>query len=318
MVDAALRLVPDPIARLYAAATKSAQRRDVRRVTLVLALLLAAAAFAYLMVNVYLGDSYGYWQAIRFDHLYYTAVVDTAPHGYLYAPVFVQILWPLLSLPWEVFHAIWLAAIVALLFWISGRWVALLIFALFFAPFAIGVLAAPRHYLSSGNIFLPMALAVVAGFRWPWTYSFLLLTKVTPGIGLLWFVARGEWRNLLIALAGTAAVVLVSFSFSWSLWFDWLTVLKNNVGNPEPGFAIQLIPLMPRLVLAAVMTVVAARYDARWVVPIAAMIALPYITDTALIMVVGVVPLLRHDAWTEGRTRRSDTVAQAPPALPAA
>jgi hypothetical protein len=65
------------------------------------------------------------------------------------------------------------------------------------------------------------------------------------------------------------------------------------------------------------MTVVGARYDARWVVPIAAMIALPYITDTALIMVVGVVPLLRHDAWTEGRTGRSDTAAQAAPALPA-
>ena len=317
MVDAALRLVPDPIVRLYGAAKETAERRDVRRAVLVLALLLAAAAFAYLMINVYEGDSYGYWQTIRLDHLYYTADPDTAPHGYLYAPVFVQILWPLIMLPWEVFHAIWLAALVALLFWMSGRWVALLIFALFFAPFAIGFLAAPRHYLSSGNIFLPMALAVVAGFRWPWTYSFLLLTKVTPGIGLLWFVARREWRNLFIALGATAAVVLVSFAFSWSLWFDWFTVLRNNVGNPEPTFAIQLIPLMPRLVLAAAMTIVAARYDARWVVPIAAMIALPYITDTALIMVVGVVPLLRHDAWTEGRTGGSDAAAQAVPALPA-
>jgi hypothetical protein len=37
------------------------------------------------------------------------------------------------------------------------------------------------------------------------------------------------------------------------------------------------------------------------------MIALPYITDTALIMILGVVPLLRHDVWTEGRTGHSDT-----------
>jgi hypothetical protein len=316
MVDAALRQVPDPIVRLYAAAIRTSERRDVRRGALVLALLLAAAAFAYLMVNVYLGDSYGYWQTIRLDHLYYTADPDTAPHGYLYAPVFVQILLPLILLPWEVFHAIWLAAMIALLFWMSGRWVALLLFALFFAPFAIGLLAAPRHYLSSGNIFLPMALAVVAGFRWPWTYSFLLLTKVTPGIGLLWFLARAEWRNLFIALGATAAVALVSFSFSWTMWFDWFTVLRNNVGNPEPAFAIQLLPLIPRLAIAAAITLVGARYDARWVVPIAAMIALPYIPDTALIMVVGVLPLLRHDAWTEGRAGRSDAAAGATSPLP--
>ena len=70
--------------------------------------------------------------------------------------------------------------------------------------------------------------------------------------------------------------------------------------------------------IASLMTVVAARYDARWVVPIAAMIALPYITDTALIMFVGVVPLLRHDAWTEDRTRRSEGATQTALALPKA
>ena len=175
----------------------------------------------------------------------------------------------------------------------------------------IDLLAVPRHYLSSGNIFLPMALAVVAGFRWPWTYSFLLLTKVTPGIGLLWFLVRQEWRNLFIALGATAAIVLVSFVFVPGLWFDWITVLKNNAGNPEPGFAITILPLFPRLAIAAVMIVVGARYNARWVVPIAALLALPYIPDTALIMIVGAVPLLRHDAWTEPRTTSSQAASAA-------
>ena len=316
MADAALRLAPGPLPRIYAAGVKAAARPEVRLAVLLLAIGLAAASFVYLMRNIYLGDAYGYWNDVRRSPMYVTTIVDGAPHGYLYSPAFQQILWPLLELPWAAFHAIWLFGLTAMLFWMSGRWVSILVFGLFFAPFAVGLLAAPRHYLSSGNIFLPMALGVVAGFRWPWTYSFLLLTKVTPGIGLLWFLVRREWRNLFIALAATAAIVLVSAAFSWSLWFDWFTVLKNNAGNPEPGFAITILPLFPRLAIAAVMIVVGARCNARWVVPIAALLALPYIPDTALIMIVGAVPLLRHDAWTEART--AATPAAAPVGAPAA
>ena len=65
--------------------------------------------------------------------------------------------------------------------------------------------------LAGGNIHLLLAAAIVLGFRWPWTWSLVLLTKITPGIGLLWFVVRREWRNLTIALGGTAAIVAVSF-----------------------------------------------------------------------------------------------------------
>jgi hypothetical protein len=154
-----------------------------------------------------------------------------------------------------------------------------------------------------------MGVAVVAGFRWPWTYAFLLLTKVTPGIGLLWFLVRREWRNLAIALGATLAVVAVSFSFSSNLWFDWVTVIKNNAGYGEPAFAIHILPLIPRLIIAAVLTVVAARYNARWVLPIATVLALPYIADTGLIILVCVVPLLRNDAWTLPRPRRTTAPA---------
>jgi hypothetical protein len=318
MVDAALRFVPVPIARFCATAAKTAQRRDVRRGVLALAVLTAVAVYVYYLRNVYEGDAYGYWQSIRWENLYQNATASgAAPQGYLYSPAFDQALWPLLSLPWLAFHAIWLGLLTALLAWMARPWLACLVFATFLVP-GIDLLAVPRHYLSSGNIFLPMALAVVAGFRWPWTYSFLLLTKVTPGVGLLWFLVRREWRNLFIALAATTAVVVVSFSFSSNLWFDWVNVLKSNAGYSEPSFAIHVLPLLPRLVIASLMTVVAARYDARWVVPIAAMIALPYITDTALIMFVGVVPLLRHDAWTEDRTRRSEGATQTALALPKA
>jgi hypothetical protein len=78
--------------------------------------------------------------------------------------------------------------------------------------------------------------AVVAGFRWPSAYAFLLPTKVTPGIALLWFVVRREWRNLAIALATTAAIVAVSFVIAPNLWFDWATVLRNDSTYGEPAF----------------------------------------------------------------------------------
>jgi hypothetical protein len=310
MLEAALRLVPAPLVRRWALTAAWAQQKTVRRAVLALAILLAAAAYAYYLRNVYEGDAYGYWQSVRWADLYHNAIASgSAPQGYLYSPAFDQALWPLLSLPWLVFHAIWLGLLTALLTWMARPWLACLIFATFLVP-GIDLVAIPRHYLSSGNIFLPMALAVVAGFRWPWAHSFLLLTKVTPGVGLLWFLARREWRNLLIALAATGAVVAVSFTFSSNLWFDWINVLKSNSGNPEPGFALHVLPLLPRLAIASLMTVVAARYNARWVVPIAAMIALPYIPDTALIMLLGVVPLLRHDAWTEGKAGEPPAATQ--------
>ena len=65
---------------------------------------------------------------------------------------------------------------------------------------AVGVVLALME-LAGGNIHLLLAAAIVLGFRWPWTWSLVLLTKITPGIGLLWFVVRRSGGNLAIALA---------------------------------------------------------------------------------------------------------------------
>jgi len=66
-----------------------------------------------------------------------------------------------------------------------------------------------------------MGAAIVAGFRWPGAWSFLLLTKVTPGIGVLWFAVRREWHSFGIALATTLLVVVISFALAPHLWFQW-------------------------------------------------------------------------------------------------
>jgi hypothetical protein len=57
--------------------------------------------------------------------------------------------------------------------------------------------------LAGGNIEILIAVAIVVGFRWPAAWSFVLLTKVTPGVGLLWFAVRREWNQLATALVAT-------------------------------------------------------------------------------------------------------------------
>jgi hypothetical protein len=316
MPTAVDRLLPDQARRALNATLAFARRRDVGRVVLVLALLLAAAVYVRQISYMFQGDAYGYWLAIRRDHLYITDL-GNAPHGYLYSPAFIQAIWPLVLLPWEAFYAIWLAVYMVVLVWLCRPWLTLAILPWVFVTFGIGLLQVPRHSISSGNVYLYMGLAVAAGFRWPSAHAFLLLTKVTPGITLLWFVVRREWRNLAIALVTTAAIVAVSFVVAPNLWFDWVTVLRNNSTYGEPDFALRILPLIPRLIIAAVVVAVAAWFNARWALPIAIILAMPYIADTAFIILVCVAPLLRNDSWTLPRPRRATGQAQAPAASPA-
>ena len=65
--------------------------------------------------------------------------------------------------------------------------------------------------INAGNIQLLLAAAIVLGVPqrgagWAGAWAFVLLTKVTPGVGLLWFALRRRWRALAIALGVTAAI----------------------------------------------------------------------------------------------------------------
>ncbi len=97
--------------------------------------------------------------------------------------------------------------LVATAIWLGGRralWV------LAFPPVALEL-----YY---GNVNLLIAAAIALGFRYPAAWSFVLLTKVTPGVGLLWFAVRREWRQLAIALGVTAVIVAASVALDGRLW----------------------------------------------------------------------------------------------------
>ena len=200
--------------------------------------------------------------------------------AYFYAPPFAQLLGPLHLLPWPWFIALWTLFLTAALVWQSGLWTG---FALLLAPVFAD--------LTVGNIHLLLGAAIVAGFRWPWLWALPLLTKVTPGIGLLWFALRREWRNLAIAVGATAAISIASFVVAPGLWFRWLEVLGAATRAPDWVFIIP-IPLWIRLIPAVAIVSWGALTDRRWTVPVASMLALPILWVNGLAMLVAVIALV--------------------------
>ncbi len=228
-------------------------------------------------------DAYAYWTTRTGD---FYATAETGQIGaYLYSPAFAQALTPLVVLPFAVFNALWTAINFAALWWLLGRWA---LPSLLFLPIPFEII--------SGNVHLLYAVAIVAGFRYPATWALMLLTKVTPGVGLLWFLARREWRALAIALGVTAAIVAVSFVLDRSAWEQWIAILRGDLAGAgqgsiqTPGWYLA-VPLLPRLAVAALITVAAALSDRLWLLPVAVVIALPVLWLNGLAVLAAVVPL---------------------------
>ena len=207
-----------------------------------------------------------------------------ARDAFLYSPAFAQAVEPLRWLGLEMFVTVWRLAELAALFILTGPVAGLL---LFVRPVAVEI--------NAGNVHLLMALAIVAGFRWPAAWAFVLLTKVTPGVGLLWFLVRREWRNLGIALGATAVIVVVSFVVAPGLWFQWAQVLADAPTGYAGGWIIVTPPLWLRLPAAALLVAWGATRNYRWAVVVAATMALPATWITGLSMLCGLV-WLRHRA----------------------
>jgi hypothetical protein len=242
-------------------------RRPSNRRLLLHSAVLAGLIFAAYILTVSAAQK----GSLAFDVVAYWKVDLAQPYGgnvgdlgfFAYAPPIALILAPFTALPWLAFAAGWYALLVGALAWL-GRGATLALLA--FPPVAID--------LYHGNIHLLLGAAIVLGMRWPAAWSFVLLTKVTPGIGLLWFAARREWRSLSVALGATAAIVVATAVVLPGQWLGWFTMLAESAGTPPPWPALP-IPLWLRLPLAAAIVVWGARRDARWTVPIAAALALP-------------------------------------------
>jgi hypothetical protein len=226
-------------------------------------------------------DARCYWQATLADPYVNSDWND--PIAYVYSPAFLQLVSPLTALPWQAFMAAWTAILLLAVRFLTGPrlFAAGLLF-----PFA-------AMEVAGGNVSVVLAAAIVLGFRWPAVWSIELLTKITPGIGLLWFAVRREWRSLAIALGATAAIAVVSFVILPDQWRAWVDVVLRNVAAGRTGTWASLpIPLWIRLPFAVALVVWGARTDRRWTVPVGAMLALPALWYGGLSMLLAVIPLI--------------------------
>jgi hypothetical protein len=165
------------------------------------------------------------------------------------------------------------------------------------------LLCAPE--IVSGNVHVFIALAIVAGFRYPGTWALVLLTKVAPGVGLLWFALRREWRPLGVALGVTGAIATLSYLTAPGLWHAWLALLLANTG--VAGLSELAIPLIVRVPVAAAVVTWGARTDRAWTVPVAATLTMPALYLHGFTTLLAVIPLalaappVRDPTGREGR-----------------
>lgn len=266
----------------------SLSRRLVHRLPLVIAV--AAIAFGWIGLNlagIYFRDALAYWRP-NFDDLYggrQVGVMST----YLYSPAFAQLMWPFGFLPWPLFAALWSGVNLIALVWMVGPYLAAI---LFFFPGSPVV-----DEISTGNIHVLLAAAIVVGFRWPAAWTLPLLTKVTPGIGILWFAAARRWRALAVGVGVTALIGTVSFAIVPSAWFEWVETLRRSAMMPVTSEVAAIPgPLWLRSVVAALIAGVGGFLGVRWLVPVAAAVALPVPWSSGMSVLVASLALTR-DQW---------------------
>lgn len=235
-------------------------------------------------------DAQAYW-GLDFDTLYIGSKLGDQD-AFLYSPVVAWLFAPFSLVPYEVFYAVLAAVNLGALVWLLGFEVAAL--ALLLQPIS--------NEVARGNIHLLLAAAIVVGFRYSGAWAWVLLTKVTPGIGLLWFAFRREWRAFGFAVLWTAGIAAVSYVIAPDLWTRWFELLATNAGSTRPSLIE--VPVGPRLVVAFVVLALGAWRNRPAVVPIAAMLALPAVWVNSLAMLAAVVPLLLADR-DERSVRRS-------------
>ena len=223
-----------------------------------------------------------------YDFYAYWSVDPTNPYAvkegfgaFHYAPPFVWLAGPLKLLPWPTAYWIWLGVLLLVLVWVARDW-------------ALAWLAFPPvvSELFHGNIHLLIAAALVISLRRPVAYVFLALTKVTPAVSGLWWLARREWRPFLVGIGAAAVVVAVAVVLQPGLWLAYLGHISSEANHAPNLIAI---PLTIRLPVAAMLVITAALLDRRVLLAPAVVLALPLLWIHGFAVLTAMTPLLRLD-----------------------
>jgi hypothetical protein len=247
------------------------------------ALVLAAGTIRQVTYTHSFGsDAYAYWLTAH-EHQIYSAP-PRAFGAFLYSPAFAQAIYPLATLPWTIFCGVWVL-LEAIAFWwllkpLGARW-------------AVPALVACSTELALGNVYAFLAVAAVVGMTRPALWTLPLLSKVTPGVGVLWFAVRREWRMLGLALGATGAITAVSVTLAPQQWAHWIAFLIDH----RSGGGVSLVL---RLTAAAALVVLGARTNRRWIVAPAMLLSTPVIAGLSAVTLLAAIPrLVAMQAGTE-------------------
>ncbi|MDF2093102.1 hypothetical protein P0Y31_12180 [Knoellia sp. 3-2P3] len=246
-------------------------------------------------------DSHPYW--LTGHGVYYTNGPMTTD-AYLYSPAFAQIIRPMTALPWPVFASLWSLLLAAGLAWLLAP----------LRYWAIPLWLAGLPEIVAGNVFIPLALAMVLGTRRPWLWALAALTKVTIFLGPIWFAARREWRSLWLCLSVTVGVACLSALWEPHLWTQWWSLLYTNAHRSgETLGASVLPPLVYRLPAALALVLWGARTHRTWALPIGMVLASPVMWLGTLTLLAATPRLLAQASPTtalpSGRAIRVEALA---------
>jgi hypothetical protein len=271
----------DQARSLDAAARTSRPVRDIGipGFIVLIGVLVAFRLFGIYPWNEFVFDLHAYW--VTRAGVDYTSQHAGPAGTYLYSPAFAQAIRPLTILPLPVFAAIWTSIGAALLIWLTGRRVLL-----------VALLPPVLLTLVQGQLDLAFAAVAVLGLRWPALWALPLLTKITPGIGIVWFLVRREWRNLVIALGVTLGVMGVSFLLDQGAWASWAAMLLRAEFPHDPQLVYLDVPLTIRLPIALLVIAWGARTSRTWTIPVAMTLAMPIVWANSVTILVALIPLL--------------------------
>ncbi len=235
-----------------------------------------------LFVRRWMIDGATFYDVWRVSPMYH---LPPATQGaYLYSPLFAQVISPLTHLPWWAFSAVWLLAATGAYVWLVAPvgWL-----------WAIPLLGLAPEDVTIGNTAWLLATACVIGMRSPAAWAVPVLTKITTGVGLIWFVPRRDWRALAAAAAATAVAVGLSWVIAPQLWLEWVAFLSENRSH-DPW-------LVFRVLLAAALVWNASLRDRAWLIPVAMYVATPVLMVYGLGMLCAIPRLLSPEALARAR-----------------
>lgn len=250
-------------------------------------------------------DARAYWDAWR-GAMYDGSVGE--PGHYLYSPAFAQAVWPLAQTTWPLFLGVFTVVNAVGLAWLLRPLPVTL---------AVPLWLAASQEIVSGNIFIPMAVVAVLGSRRPHLWAFVALTKITPALGPVWSAVRREWSAVARAAAATALVVVVSYAVSPGLWHQWLDFLGAQARLSDGPVGYEFIPgPLYRIPFALALVAWGARTDRVWTLPVAMVLATPFIWNGSLTLLAA-IPRLTAAASPTGAETPSDRFADRGDADPA-